>query len=279
MTTTLKTSALALMIAGGLAAAPALAQQTQGQQPQQQTQQSQGQPKQRPAQQAQGEQHQKTQQQAQGQQAQPNQQAGTQPQQGQGAPMAQAQGQMPGAMPMDQGQQAQQQAESQALIATVGDREIRGEDVLRVIGELPPRLRNAPVEMLVPVALDQLVTRELILQRAEQAGLRTDPAVQKLIGPEAQEATERAMIQVWLDRQLSDRVTDQRVSEVYEQAAQAAGDGAQVPPLEQVRPMIEQQLRMQALRNIQASLTEDADVTFYGPTGQPLDANAFTSSQ
>lgn len=41
-----------------------------------------------------------------------------------------------------------------AVVATVGDAEIRGSDVMTVIGMLPPQLQSQPQQMLVPMAAD-----------------------------------------------------------------------------------------------------------------------------
>ena len=77
-------------------------------------------------------------------------------QQGQTAQQGQQQssGEMAG-MPSD--------GSANALIATVGGTEIRGSDLMTVIGALPPQLRSQPPQMLVPIALEQLIMRELIL--------------------------------------------------------------------------------------------------------------------
>lgn len=67
----------------------------------------------------------------------------------------------------DGGQQAQGQGQGQAngsdaLVATVGDAEIRNSDLMRAIGALPPQLSSQPPEMVMSMALQQLVLRVLI---------------------------------------------------------------------------------------------------------------------
>lgn len=173
-------------------------------------------------------------------------------------------------------QQSQQQAEAEGgsqpdvLVATVGDEEIRSSEVMTVIGMLPEPLRAQQPDMLIPIALDQLILRELILEKARSENLGDDPEVQQLAADEAATAQDDAMVQVWLQREMDQRVTDQQVQQTYDRIASGAEEGADVPPLETVRPQIEQQLRQQALGEIRASLHEDAQITFYGPEGEPI---------
>ena len=167
------------------------------------------------------------------------------------------------------GQRGQGDA-SDVLIATIGDAEIRNSDLMRAIGALPPPLNAQPPEMLVPMALQQLLMREAIVQEARAQGLGEDPQVQSLVEGATQAAEEDALVQVWLQRELESRVTPEAVEAAYAGLEAVAGDQP-VPPLEQIRPQIQQSLAQQALSEIQGSLLSDAQITLYGPDGQPLD--------
>ena len=159
--------------------------------------------------------------------------------------------------------------QTDAVVATVGDAEIRGSDVMTVIGMLPPQLQSQPPQMLVPMALEQLILRELILEEARSQNLAGDPDVQALVESSAQTAEEDAMVQIWLDREMANVVTDEAVQQVYE-GAQAQG-AQNLPPVEEVRPQIEQHLRQQAMQDIQMRLRQGADVVLYDPTGRPIE--------
>ena len=167
--------------------------------------------------------------------------------------------------------------QSDATVATVGDAEIRGSDVMAVIGMLPPQLQQQPPQMLVPMALQQLILRELILQEARGQNLAEDPEVIALVESSSQAAQEDAMVQVWLNRQMANVVTDEAVQQTYE-AAQAQGQ-QELPPIEEVRPQIEQQLRQQAMQDIQMRLREGADIVLYDPTGQPIEQQTGQTQQ
>lgn len=191
---------------------------------------------------------------------------GSQETQAQGTEQAD-QGQQAG----DAGQQGQgQDAANDVLIATIGDAEIRNSDILRAIGDLPPPLNAQPPEMLVPMALQQLLLREAIVQEARSQGLGEDPEVRTLVEGATQAAEEDALVQVWLQRELENRVTPEAVDQAYAGLEAMAGDQP-LPPLEELRPQLEQSLAQQAFGEIQASLLSNADITVYGPDGQPLE--------
>ncbi len=155
------------------------------------------------------------------------------------------------------------------VVATVGEPEIRGSDVMTFIGMLPPQLQSQPPQMLVPLALEQLIFRELILEEARSQNLADDPEVVALVDGATVTAADDAMVQVWIDRETADVVTDEAVQQAYDQAQ---SEGAQeLPPIEEVRPQIEQYLRQQALQEIRTRLSEGADIVLYEPTGRPVE--------
>ena len=187
---------------------------------------------------------------------------------------AQAQQSDPSQQAGDAGQATtQQQAQgtaSDVLVATVGDAEIRSSDLMRAIGALPPQLSSQPPEMVMSMALQQLVLREAIVQEARSQGLAEDPEVQSLVEGATQSAEEDALVQVWLQREITNRVTPEAVDAAYA-GLQAVTGEQPVPPLDQIRLQIEQSLAQQAINDIRGSLLSNTQVTVYGPDGQPMD--------
>ncbi len=167
----------------------------------------------------------------------------------------------------DSGQQSGAGKQGDSVVATVGETEIRGSDVMTVVGMLPPQIQSQPPEMLLPMALEQLILRELILEKARSENLADDPEVQAMKESSATTAQDDAMVQIWLNRQLEGVVTDEAVQQAYDQAK---SQDQNVPPLEQVRPQIEQFLRQQAIRDIGQELRQGADIVFYDATGRPV---------
>lgn len=165
-------------------------------------------------------------------------------------------------------QQAVVGEEQDMIVAKVGGREIRHSDVVSAISMLPPQLQQQPPEMLIPIALDQLVMRELILQRAEEAGVQKDPAATSLAEGASKRAVEDTMVRVWLEKKLGQAVTDEKVRQTYDAVREQLGDEA--PSMQVLRPQIEQELRQQAFLDLSRDLQADAKVTLYGPDGQPM---------
>lgn len=166
------------------------------------------------------------------------------------------------------GQNAAKGPGADTLVATVGDAEIDGADVMAALNALPPQMRQQPPEKLVPMALRQVIMRELILQQARDEKLGEDPAVQELSGDASGSGREDAMVRVWIDREMSNVVTDESVQQAYDDA-KARGQ-KDLPPLEDVRPQIERQLQRQAMMDLQQRLWKNGDIVLYDPSGQPI---------
>ena len=167
----------------------------------------------------------------------------------------------------DAGGQSSSGVIDNALLATIGGVEIRNSDLLTAIGALPPPLSAQPPEIVASLALQQLLLREAIVQKARSENLAQDPEVQSLVSQATQAAEKSALVQVWLRRELQDRVTPAAVEQAH--AALQAVTSDDVPPLDQVRSQIEESLRRLAVKDIEASLLTGADITFYGPDGKP----------
>lgn len=81
------------------------------------------------------------------------------------------------------------------------------------------------------------------------------------------------MVQVWLDRELTKSLTDEAVQKSYDDVNQAQGP-KDLPPLEAVRPQIEQHLRRQAMEELRTQLRKGADIVFYDLTGKPVEGSS-----
>ncbi len=163
-------------------------------------------------------------------------------------------------------------AQSEQLIATVGDTEITTADVEAAINSLPPQMRQQmPPETLARMAVDQLVLREVILQEARSENLSEDPEVQRLTEEAQSRSEDDAMVQVYVQRALDGAVTDEAVQETYDRIASQTEQ--EVPPLDAVRPQIEQQLRQERLGQVRDELVQGVEITYYGPDGQPIEAS------
>lgn len=152
----------------------------------------------------------------------------------------------------------------ETVLAMVGDSEIMGAEVIEFISALPPRMREQPPQVLASMALDQVILRELLLQEAQSQNLSEDPRVTEIVDQQAELAQEDAMVAVLLEDELAERVSAEQVQQAYDQLQTRTADGQNLPPLDALRPQIEQQLQQQAVRALRDELMQDADVVVYG---------------
>lgn len=182
----------------------------------------------------------------------------------------------------DQAQGNQQQNQSQAaqaqqqqpdvLVAMVGDTEIRSSDVIGAIQALPPQLKQMPTEMLIPAVVDQLIVSSLIVEQARSEDLQDDPEVVALVQPGVTAVEDQALVQVWLQRELGERVNDAAVQQAYADLQETNPDMTQ--SIDELRPALEQNLRQEAMNAIRSELQQGVEITLYGPDGQPLAPSA-----
>lgn len=163
---------------------------------------------------------------------------------------------------------SQEAGDPDRVIASVEDTEITTADIEAAVNALPPQMRQQmPADMLARMAVDQLILREMILKDAEGDNLGEDPEVQELVEQNQQRSQDDAIVQVYVARALEGVVTDESVQSAYDEIASQTEE--EVPPLEAVRPQVEQQVRQQKLSEIRDELQQEMEITFYGPDGEP----------
>lgn len=97
------------------------------------------------------------------------------------------------------------------VAATVNGQPILRSEVLEAINGLPPQYRQMPTEMLVPLMAEQVATARLVADKGMAAGLQNDPDVKARLA-----TAERRIVQdVWLQRELKARMTDQAIQDAY----------------------------------------------------------------
>ncbi|NBB81817.1 MAG: peptidylprolyl isomerase [Alphaproteobacteria bacterium] len=121
---------------------------------------------------------------------------------------------------------AQDEGETEdRVVATVNGDPIYESDVDRAITQLPQQVRQMPREALIPALANQLAVGRLITEQGYEAGLDEDPVVIERV----EEAEETIVQEVWLDRAVQDRISEEAIDEAYQDFL------AENPPTEQVK--------------------------------------------
>ncbi|NBC32435.1 MAG: peptidylprolyl isomerase [Alphaproteobacteria bacterium] len=98
------------------------------------------------------------------------------------------------------------------VVATVNGEEIRRSEVMAEIENLPPQYRQVPPAVLIPAIAEQMAAGVLIREAAYDAGLDETEEVQQRLA----QAEERIIQEVWLERRLQERMTEEAMEDAYE---------------------------------------------------------------
>lgn len=99
------------------------------------------------------------------------------------------------------------------VVAKIGEQEITRLDVFNFIQTLPPETRQVPTEQLFPAALEQVINDRVISSKTEGANLDNDPEVKRQVA----ELKKNIVRNVYVQKQIDARLTDERIDEAYEQ--------------------------------------------------------------
>jgi len=110
------------------------------------------------------------------------------------------------------------------VIARIDGQPIHRSELQATMRNLPPQAQGMPMETLYPMLLERIIDLRLIGSAARSAKLDDDPAVKKKIA----EATDRALQEAYLTRQVEAKVNEAALREKYKAYA------ASVPGQEEV---------------------------------------------
>lgn len=99
------------------------------------------------------------------------------------------------------------------VVAKVGDEEVTRVDVFNFIQTLPPQTRQLPIGQLFPVALNQVVNGRVIAKNTKGVRIDSDPLVKERV----KAAKENIVRDVYVQRQVEKRVTEERLKAAYDQ--------------------------------------------------------------
>lgn len=98
------------------------------------------------------------------------------------------------------------------VVAKVDGKDISRMDVLNFIQTLPPQTREMPIEKLFPLAVEQVVNSEIVVEKTKGVQLDNDPEVQKQL----ERAKEEITRSVYLQKQVEERITEDRIKTAFD---------------------------------------------------------------
>ena len=98
------------------------------------------------------------------------------------------------------------------IVAKVDGQEIRLSDLSSLTEELPEELRGVPLQVLLPMLMDQIISARALAVAARAAGLDKDEAVRVRV----RRAEEQEVVKAYLSRELAGRVTEERIRAAYD---------------------------------------------------------------
>lgn len=110
------------------------------------------------------------------------------------------------------------------VVAKVGDEEIMRLDVLNFITQLPPNVRQMPIEQLFPMALEQVVNTRIIAMNVDTDQVKDDETVQKQI----EMAKEQILRNAYIEQEVEKKITDDRLKKAYKEQVTSQPDVEQV---------------------------------------------------
>jgi peptidyl-prolyl cis-trans isomerase C len=104
-------------------------------------------------------------------------------------------------------------AEGDPVVAKINGKEIKRSQVFQMIVQLPPQLQQLPIEQLFPMALDNVINAEIVMEKSLAAKLENDEQVKALLA----EAEKQIIRNVYLEREVSSKINDKVIKARYDE--------------------------------------------------------------
>ncbi|MDX2104263.1 MAG: peptidylprolyl isomerase [Alphaproteobacteria bacterium] len=111
------------------------------------------------------------------------------------------------------------------VIARVDGQDIRRAELIALLNQLPPQMRDMPMTSIYPLALERLIDGRLLVGAGRAANLQNDAEVQRRVA----DYLDQQVQQTYLTRAISAKLTDEELRKRYDEFVKAN------PPQEEVR--------------------------------------------
>ncbi len=112
--------------------------------------------------------------------------------------------------------------EGNPVVAKIGGEEIKRSDVLMFIAQLPPQMRQQPIEQLFPMALEQTINAKILEKEASKSDISSSSDVieqieeaQKSIEAQKAEAEKNIIRTAYVQKIVNDGITEEALEKEY----------------------------------------------------------------
>lgn len=102
---------------------------------------------------------------------------------------------------------------SNPVVARVNGEEITRAEVLAMVKKMPAQMQQIPVEQLLPISVEQLITNVIIDEKAKKANLANDADVQEQLAT----VKDQLVRTKYVENAIDERLTDERLKEAYQE--------------------------------------------------------------
>ncbi len=126
------------------------------------------------------------------------------------------------------------QPDPKLVVAKLNGTDITRADIIASASGLDPQIRNN-IDQFFPQLLDRYIFLKLVAEKGRADGLDKDPEVQKMVGDSVRQIEDNAIRQVFFNKMIKDKVTDEAVDARYnELKAKFAEEVKKMPPEREV---------------------------------------------
>ncbi len=107
---------------------------------------------------------------------------------------------------------AQSAPDGKTVVAIVNGKEIQLSELMKFQASLPEQYRQLPLPQIYPQLVEQMINRKLVSQAAAEQNLADDPLVKERVAW----ITEQIVQEIYLQRELAKRMTDDKIRAEYD---------------------------------------------------------------
>ncbi len=99
------------------------------------------------------------------------------------------------------------------VVAVVNGKDIKRQEVLNLMGDMPAQMRQMPVEQLFSLAIEQLINNQIVDKNAAKSGLEKDEDVKKQL----KIAKTQIIRTKYVENEVKARITEEKLKNAYQE--------------------------------------------------------------